>query len=336
MGRQDHKESRGDPDPRETLTAAAMKARKGEEDPESCEHWYRLMAENVSDVMWIRDMNLRFVYISPSVTRMTGYSAEEVMDLPLEETYTPDSVEKAKKALAEEILLEREKGADPRRVRTLEMEGYCKDGSRIWTEASMRFIRDSSGRPTAVLGISRDISRRKKAEETLREAREELETRVEQRTAELKKANEELETRRKKLEEANTALKVLLDRREKDKRELEENLLLSIKDLVLPYLESLGASRLDEKQRSLIEVLQSNLEDALSPLIRRLSSKYFGLSPTEIRVANLIRQGRSSKEIGQLLGLSHRTVEAHREKIRKKIGIKNKKINLRTRLMSLG
>jgi DNA-binding CsgD family transcriptional regulator len=84
-----------------------------------------------------------------------------------------------------------------------------------------------------------------------------------------------------------------------------------------------------------MEVLESKLNETLSPLIRRLSSKYLGLSPAEIRVADLIRQGRSSKEIAELLGLSSRTIEAHREKIREKIGIKNKKINLRSRLMSM-
>ena len=313
----------------------SREAKEGEEALEGTEERYRLLAENVSDVIWIRDMNLRFTYISPSVEGLTGYSAGEAVNLSLEETYAPDSIDKARAALAEEISLERKKDADPHRVCTLEMEGYCKDGSTIWTEASMRFIRDSNGRITGILGVSRDITRRKEAEDALRNVQEELEKRVEERTAELKKANEELEARKKKLEEANTALKVLLDRREKDKSELEENLLLNIKSLVLPYLEGLEASMLDEKQKSLMEVLESNLNQALSPLIRRLSSKYLGLSPTEIKVADLIRQGRSSKDIAGLLGLSDRTIEAHREKIREKIGIKNKKINLRTRLMSM-
>ena len=332
---QDQTQGRVHPSPCDGHFSATREGRKGQETLEGTEERYRLLAENVSDVIWIRDMNLRFTYISPSVEGLTDYSAEEAMNLSLEKTYAPDSIEKGRAALAEEISLERKKDADPNRVRTLEMEGYCKDGSTIWTEASMRFFRDSNGRVTGILGVSRDITRRKEAEDALRKAQEELERRVEERTAELRKANEELEARRTKLEEANTALKVLLDRREKDKRELEETLLLNVKSLVLPYLESLEGSNLDEKQRSLMEVLESNLNEALSPLIRRLSSKYLALSPTEIRVADLIRQGRSSKEIAQLLGLSNRTIEAHREKIREKIGIKNKKINLRTRLMSM-
>ena len=335
MNRQDHKEARGHSIPCNGTDLSERETKKGKEALKGSEERYRLLAENVSDIIWIRDMNLRFAYISPSVERLTGYSAEEAMNLSLEETYTPASIEKARAAFAEEIALESRKGVDPDRARTLEMEGFCKDGSTVWTEASMRFIRDCDGRVTGILGVSRDITRRKEAEDALRKAQEQLERRVEERTAALKKANEELETRTKELEEANTALKVLLDRRDKDKSELEENLLLNIKSLVLPYLESLEASKLDEKQRSLMGVLESNLNEALSPLIRRLSSKYLGLSPTEIKVADLIRQGRSSKEIAQLLGLSHRTVEAHREKIRGKIGIKNKKINLRTRLMSM-
>ena len=292
------------------------------------EERYRLLAENVSDVIWIRDMNLRFTYISPSVEKLTGYTVEEARNLPLEETYTPDSIEKAKRALAEEVSLEGKNGADPNRVHTLEIEGYCKDGSKKWTEASMRFLRDDSGHLVGILGVSRDITRRKQAEDALRKAQDDLERRVQERTVELKKANEELDSRRRKLEEINNALKVLLDRREKDKTELEETLLLNIKSFFLPYLESLKASKLDEKQRSLVNALESNLNEALSPFIRRLSSHYLSLTPTEIRVANLVRQGKSSKEIAELLGISNRTIEAHRERIRGKTGIKNKKIYL--------
>jgi PAS domain S-box-containing protein len=317
------------------MIRAATEPKKAEEALRESEERYRLLAENVSDVIWIRDMNLGFSYISPSVERMTGYTAEEAMNLSLEETYTPESIENARKALAEEMLLERQGNRDQGRVRTLEMEGYCKEGSKVWTEASMRFLRDDSGQLLGILGISRDITRRKQAEDALRKAQDDLERRVHERTAELKKANEELEARRKKLEETNTALKVLMDRRPRDKTELEQTLLLNIKSLVLPYLETLKAGNLDEKQRSLVNVLESNLNEAISPFIRRLSSDYLGLTPTEIRVANLIRQGKSNKEVAQLLGIGTRTIEAHRERIRDKLGIKNKKINLRTQLMSL-
>jgi len=131
---------------------------------------YQLLADNVSDVIFIRDMNLRFTYISPSVEKMTGYSVEDAMALTMAEAYTPNTIERAMKAFSEELCREKEGKSDPSRIHTIDMEGYRKDGSKIWTEAKMRFLRDSNGRPTGILGVSRDITERKRAEEALRES----------------------------------------------------------------------------------------------------------------------------------------------------------------------
>jgi PAS domain S-box-containing protein len=96
---------------------------------------YRLLAENISDVIFIRDMNLRFTYISPSVEKLTGYSVEEAMALTISESYTPRSMDLVMEAFSEELSMEKDEQSDPSRVRTLELEGYRKDGSTIWTEA---------------------------------------------------------------------------------------------------------------------------------------------------------------------------------------------------------
>jgi PAS domain S-box-containing protein len=128
---------------------------------------YRLLAENVSDVIFTRDMNLRFTYISPSVEKLTGYSVEEAMALTMAESYTPRSIELVMEAFSEELSTEKEEQNDPSRVRTMEMEGYRKDGSTIWTEARMSFLRDSSGHPVGILGVSRDITERKQAERAM-------------------------------------------------------------------------------------------------------------------------------------------------------------------------
>lgn len=151
----------------------------------------------------------------------------------------------------------------------------------------------------------------------------------------LKQREKDLETKSSNLEEANIALKVLLRKRDEDKTELEEKILLNIKELVIPYLEKLKMSGLDEKQKTHVSILESNLNDITSSFSHRLSSKYMNFTPSEIQIANLLRQGKTNKEIGELSHTSQRTVAFHRENIRKKLGLKNKKINLKSYLLSL-
>ena len=150
-----------------------------------------------------------------------------------------------------------------------------------------------------------------------------------------KNMEEELETRAKNLEEVNTALKILLKRIDEDKTEMEENMLSNVKELIMPYLEKLKNSRMDERQNAYAGLLESNLNDIISPFSRKLSSKYLNLTSTEIQVANLVKQDKTTKEIAGLLNSSCRAVEVHRGNIRKKLGIRWKKENLRTHLLSI-
>jgi diguanylate cyclase (GGDEF)-like protein/PAS domain S-box-containing protein len=131
---------------------------------------YRLLAENASDLIWTMDLSLRYTYMSPAVTRMRGYSVDEIVGTTIQETMTPASLETARKALAEELALERTGQADPSRSRKIELEMCCKDGSTIWTEMNTTFLRDAEGKPIGILGVTRDISERKRAEEALRES----------------------------------------------------------------------------------------------------------------------------------------------------------------------
>ncbi|NOQ43255.1 MAG: PAS domain S-box protein, partial [Dehalococcoidia bacterium] len=138
------------------------------------EERYRLLAENVTDVIWTIDMDLRFTYVSPSVTRQIGYSVEEAMALSLEEILTSASFEITLKAFTEEMAIENMEQKDLSRSRTLELEQCCKDGSIIWTELEVTFLRDSNGNANGILAVSRDITERKRAEEALRESQERL------------------------------------------------------------------------------------------------------------------------------------------------------------------
>ena len=116
---------------------------------------------------------------------------------------------------------------------------------------------------------------------------------------------------------------------------LEEKVLLNMKELVIPYIEKLINSReLDEKYRAYLHIIDSNLRDIISSFAHGLSSIQYNLTPMEIQIANLIKQGKTSKEIADLFNLSYFTVNAHRRSIRNKLAIKNKKTNLKSLLMS--
>jgi len=151
----------------------------------------------------------------------------------------------------------------------------------------------------------------------------------------LKKREGELESKTASLEEVNTALRVMLKKKEEVKTEVEEKVLSNVTELVLPYLEKLKRSKLDVTQQTYLTILESNLNDITSSFSYKLSSNYLNLTPTEIRVANLIRHGNSTKEIAELMCLSKKTIDFHRNNIREKLGIKNQKANLRTHLTSL-
>jgi PAS domain S-box-containing protein len=138
-------------------------------DLRTSEERYRFLADNVSDTIWTFSLEtMRFTYASPSIGRMRGFTSEESMQLSLEETLAPQSLEAVMKALAEELAKEGEVDIDPNRHRTLEIQQLCKDGSYAWTEATMSFIRDEKGQPVGALGVTRDISDRKRAEEAIR------------------------------------------------------------------------------------------------------------------------------------------------------------------------
>jgi len=128
------------------------------------EEKYRLIAEHTADTIWIADMDLRFTYVSPSVFRMYGTTVEEVVGRPVHDSLPPDSLEKAIQVFQEEMAREADGHADPGRVRVIELDEYRKDRSLIRVETSLAFLRDGDGRPVGILGVSRDVTERRRAE----------------------------------------------------------------------------------------------------------------------------------------------------------------------------
>lgn len=179
-------------------------------------------------------------------------------------------------------------------------------------------------------------------EKELAQHRDRLEDLVAQRTRELVAANESLVTREaelnrqaRKLHDANVSLRYLLQQREEDKEELGDRVVANVKELVMPHLEALEKSRLAPEQADRVELILANIREILSPFTQRLTSRLIGLTPSELKVADLVKNGKTNKEISQMLNISTKTVEFHRENIRIKMGLRNQKVNLRNFLQTL-
>jgi len=136
------------------------------------EQQYRLLADNVSDTIWVfRLRDLRFLYVSPSVEKVLGYTDREMLDLPLDRILTPAGMKRVQRIVGRELAREREGRAPGGRAAVvLELEQVRKDGARVWTEVTASFLRDENGTADRVLGITRDITERRKVEESLRQS----------------------------------------------------------------------------------------------------------------------------------------------------------------------
>jgi len=129
---------------------------------------YRLIAENIADIITTMDMDLNFTYISPSILKLRGFTVEEAMEQKIDQIMTPESFQRLSKVFAEELSLAQTGSADPDRAVIIELEEYKKDGSTIWVENTASFIRDSDQKPLGILAVSRDITDRKQAEAALK------------------------------------------------------------------------------------------------------------------------------------------------------------------------
>ena len=205
---------------------------------------------------------------------------------------------------------------------------YTEERMGRFFDCNLFPILDNEGGVDRFTVFVQDVTERFKCEKELRKAGKELEHRVNEKTI-------ELQDKAKKLQEMNTALKVLLNKRDEDKKELEKIIWHNVGEMIKPYLSRLKKTKLDDMQKTYLGIIESNLNDIVSPFVRGVSINLLNFTPTELQVANLVKQGKTTKEIASILNLSAKTIEFHRDNIRKKLGIKNRKINLRTHLLSL-
>jgi len=279
----------------------------------SSEDKFRTIFENAQDMIAFVDLEGKIVEINPAVEKMIGVRREDGIGKYFYEieNFSPETLQEALESFKNAA-----EGAPPTRF---EGKAFHQDGSVVFIETTTRMRK--KGDAIGYFCVVRDITKRKLAEESLRTHRDRLEDLVKERTA--------------NLEEVNTALRVLLKQKDEYKTELEEKVATNVNQLILPNLEKLKTIRIDGRDKEILAILENNLRDIVSSFGQKLSSKYFNLTSTELRIANLIKYGHTTKEIAKLLHLSPRTVEFHRNNIRKKSGISNKNVNLRSYLLSL-
>jgi PAS domain S-box-containing protein len=311
------------------------------------ERRYRTFLESSPDPIVVYDMQGIATYVNPAFEQTFHLSRDELLGKQID--FVPEESWPETKAAIHRM-------QSGQKINLFETRRLTKEGEILDIQLSSTLYQGSDGQPMGNIVTLRDISVRKRAEEELDRYRGHLEELVTERTVELARANIKLEQeieerkraekalkkREKELEaqshhlgEVNTALRVLLKQREEDKDELGGIVLRNVQELVSPYLQRIIGGRLDTQQRTLARILETNLNNIISPFIDKLSSGLAQLTPVEIRVTSLIKEGKTNKEIAEVLLVSKNTILFHRYNIRDKLGLKNKKINLRSHLLAM-
>ena len=301
-----------------TLTVLDVTAQKqSERELRKSEQKYRLLVESTPDWVWICDEEGLHTFSNSAVTQTLGYEVQEILGTSAFSLMHPEDRKSTQKWFQNAKKLKRG-------WRGSVIRWQHKDKSIRFLETIAEPILDTKGNLTGFTGIDRDITARIQSKEALQKAHDELKDRT-----------SALEIKRKSLEELNTAMRVLLKKRQADKTKTEEYVLANVKRLIEPYFEKINKTKLNAQQGALLRIIESNLNEIISPFMREVSLKHFNLTSTEIQIAKQIRYGETTKKIAQFMNISPRTVETHRKNIRRKIGLEGKKANLRSYLLSI-
>ena len=296
------------------------------------ENSFRALADNANDGILIALGNGDLVYMNQRMGEISGYKISELRRLKLSDLVHPDETSKVinrhQRRLAGKPV--------PSRYETILL---AKDGSEVSIEitASLTVWHGQS----AVLRIIRDITLRKRIEKALGNIHNELDTRVKQRTSELITATDKLEEKQrellrhkidlekanKELVQTNTALSVLARNIDKKRDAVEKKIAQTVSAQIMPLIEELKSDHLKEKSHAKLEVLSAYLND-LTGGASKSHDIIVLLSPMELRVAVMIKNGFKSEDIARLLHISLDTVKTHRRSIRRKLNLRNSDINL--------
>ncbi|MBA4391346.1 MAG: hypothetical protein C0399_10465 [Syntrophus sp. (in: bacteria)] len=262
----------------------------------------RAVFNNIYDGIVVHDLDGRILDVNDRILQMYGLTRENGRDFTIAD-YSAD----------ENGQLERLKSIWDNLIETqdqvFEWKARCPLTNTVFdAEVALRKT-EWYGRE-AIIGVVRDITERKRVEE-------------------------ELVSKTKSLEEANTALKVLLKYRDEEKKKVEDSYTSNIRELIMPYVEKLKKTHLEDRQQLFLDIVEENLNTILSPFLKNVSMKFSNFTPQEIEIASHIRIGKTTKDIAELMNLSPGTISTHRNNIRKKLGINNINVNLTAYLKSL-
>lgn len=273
------------------------------------EQRHRSYIELTGQFWWATNAEGKLEEDLPAWRIFTGQSEEEIKGAGWAKALHPDDVERALKIWNKAVT---EKSAYEVEYRVRRHDGVY----RHWLVRGVPLFRED-GSIREWIGTSIDITDRKRAEEALMAS------------------TEELKAKTRALEEMNAALRVLLKQREEDKNDLEERILASVKELVIPHLGELKKCLSGQTELTHVHILESNLQGIISPFAQKLSMQFLHLTQKEIQIANLIKEGKTTKEIARFMNLSKFAIDTHRAHLRSKLGLTNKKANLRTYLSSI-
>jgi PAS domain S-box-containing protein len=290
-------------------------SKRAEDELREREEQLRLFAEHAPAAIAMLDSNMRYVAVSRRWLSDYGLIGRQLVGRSHYDVF-PEIPERWK-----EIHRRCLAGA----VERAEEDPFVRaDGSTQWIAWEIRPWYGPSDAVGGIIIFSEDITERKGIEEALRRANNELDLSV-----------HALREKTENMEEINAALRVLLRQREEDRKELVESVLANVRNLILPYMEKLNQSHLDSAQTTWVKILESHLNEITSSFGATLAAQYANLTSTEIRIAALIRDARSTAQIAGLFGISEKTVCRHRDNIRNKLGLRGGGANLRTHLLSL-
>ncbi|MBP1747944.1 MAG: domain S-box [Deltaproteobacteria bacterium] len=267
------------------------------------EEQYLALVESIVEWVWETDEHFVHTYVSPRISEYLGYEQDEFLGKTPFDFMDPDIIPAVRKFVSRR-----------KPFTSLQIPAVHKNGNIVLIEGSGKPYFDKDGTFEGYRGSCRDITEQKRTMDMLKENERQL------------LANSET------LKETNAALRVLLKQREDDKRELEDMFVANIKEMILPYINKMQKDKMEFRHKAYLDIIATNLNEIMAPFLNKIRQLNF--TPKEIEVASLVKDGKTTKDIAEIMGVATSAIDSHRNNIRAKLGLINKDVNLRSYLLT--